>query len=201
MRMTPRRWAVSVAAFVAIVIVGAWPREGVPSAFSKAYCPLANAGLALFVLGEGGRVHLRPRPDTARVSGDSVDADTLVVLSVDGFEGELGLGVSLRRDVYLPWLILVALLAVAPISTISRVASPLITAPIVLAASVGAYALLAAWIFSTRLQGVYTSSGIEPRVAALAQSALLTPPGNRFMAPIALGLCLILLDRDRRRRP
>jgi hypothetical protein len=200
MMVARRRLAYSATLFAAMLILGGWPREGEARAFSQIYCPLANAGLSRFEFGSGGRVRLQPIESPSRRPGDNVDADAVATLSVEGFEGELPLGISLRRDVYLPWLILVALLAGAPISTITRLAAPLIAAPIVWATSVGAYALLAMWTFATQLRGVYFQSAMGRRLTDFAYGALLAPPGNRFIGPLGLGLLLIVLDRRRMAR-
>jgi hypothetical protein len=146
----------------------------------------------------GGRARVSPLPEVSRRIDDHVDADALLVLSVDGFQGTLPFGLSLRRDVYLPWLMLAALLVVAPISTMVRMAAPVIAGLIVWASNVGACALLAMWTFATRLRGVYTLSPAAFRGADFLYGALLAPPGNRFIGPLVLGLLIVFLDRRAR---
>ena len=191
--------ALSVGLFCSILLLGGWPYAGAVTAFSRIYCPFLNAGLSLFELGAGGHARVAPLEEVSRQPGDNVDADAILVLSVDGVGGELPFGISLRRDVFLPWLILVALLAAAPISLIARLGSPVIAAPIAWAASVGAYALLSMWTFATQLRGVYTLAPTALRFTDFVYGALLAPPGNRFIGPLALGMVIVFLDRRSRK--
>jgi hypothetical protein len=56
-----------------------------------------------------------PLAEIKRHDGDNVTADTVLGLSVDGYQGTIPLGVRLRRDVYLPLLIALTLIACSPL--------------------------------------------------------------------------------------
>ena len=200
--MTRGRWALSALLFCGILVLGWWPVRGAALAFSRLYCPLGNIGMTHLRFGTKGRARFLAPDELPSRPHDSVVADGVLALSLDGVQGELPFGISLRRDVYLPWLLLVAALVAAPVSPSLRMASPLCAAVVVWAASVGAYALFAMWIFVTQLRG---ASGVSPpaaRLIELAAGALLFPPGNRFIAPLGLGCVMVLLDRRTRlRRP
>ena len=193
-----RRLARSALLFLGIVLLGAVPHPWAAPVLNRVEVALVDGGLSCFEFGKGGRARVAPLAGVSRGPGDNVDADALLLLSVAGFDGDLPFGISLRRDVFLPWLILAAVLAAAPISRIVRLFSPLLAALIVGPASVGAYALLSMWTFTTQVRGVYTASPAALRFTEFAYGALLVPPGNRFIAPLGVGLLIVFLDRRRR---
>jgi len=186
---------------LALLLLAAWPVAGVALGFSRLYCPLANAVLAGHTFGQRGRARLQPLPALTRRDGDSVTADAQLSLTVDGFEGAIPLGICLRRDVYLPLLLGIAVIACFPISAIRRLACAAIAAAITVAAGIAANALVVAETFATQLHGVYPPGDLQRRGLQLAYGALLAPPGNRFIAPIVLGAGLVLLMQQRGRRP
>lgn len=204
MTIPSRRLVGSAALFCGILILGGWPFSHAATTFSAYYCPLANFALSRHAFGNIGHTRLSPLREVSRQEADNVDADAILALSVDGFEGELPLGISLRRDVYLPALILVALLVAAPIASFSRAICLLLSAAIVWMTSVLGYGLLASWTFATQLHGVYALSTNTQRFVDFAYGALLAPPGNRFIAPLALGALMIGISlrlRASRRTP
>src|SRR5262245_9580265 len=102
-----RQIAARVAAFFVLLGVVGWPWQPVRRAFASAYCATAGALLArVHFAGGAGHAHLRPAPEAARHPGDNVTTDAVVELSLDGRPGRPRLGVNLRRDAYLPLLIL-----------------------------------------------------------------------------------------------
>ena len=182
---------------VALFFACAWPLPGVMLGFSRIYCPLANVVLSRLTFGERGHVRMVPLSQIQRRDRDNVTADALVSLTVDGFQGELPLGVSLRRDVYLPLLLALLVIALTGLSLPRRLVRAVIAASVVLGAGVAANGLVAAWTFATQLRGVYPPGAAHRRFLELAYSALLSPPGNRFIAPILLGGGLVLWQRLR----
>ncbi len=180
-----------VGLFLGILALGAWPSPRVALSFSAAYSALANLVLAGHTFGERGRAVLVPLREINRREGDNVTADAVLALSVEGYTGSLPLGISLRRDVYLPLLIVLALIAAFPLQTKQRLRCLALGVPTTLAAGITANWLVAAWTFSVELNGVYPASPTEKRLVEWAYGALLAPPGNRFIAPIALAAALI----------
>jgi hypothetical protein len=63
--------------------------------------------------------------------------------------------------------------------------------PVVLAAGIASNGLVAAWTFMIQLRGVYPPAPLTRQLTDLAYGLLLTPPGNRFIAPILLAGGLI----------
>jgi hypothetical protein len=98
------------------------------------------------------------------------------------------LGVNLRRDAYLPLLLLVAAIAVAPLRMRSKAICWLVGVPIVLAASLAALAALVGWVFA---RGLGPPEAMTSTTLDLAVRMALAPPGNRFIGPLALAAGLI----------
>jgi hypothetical protein len=193
------RTGLRVGLVVAFSAACAWPLPSVALAFSRIYCPLANVVLSNLTFGERGHARTIPLSRIERREGDNVTADALVSLTVDGFKGDLPLGVSLRRDVYLPLLLALLVIALSGLSLRRRLVCAAIAVPVVLGAGVAANGLVAAWTFATQLRGLYPPGTAHRRFLELAYSALLSPPGNRFIAPILLGAGLVLWHRLRAR--
>ena len=98
---TIRRVAVSSPVFLAVLVVGAWPWPPVQRGFSAINSPVANFFLAPQTFGRGGHARLVPLARIERHASDNVTADAALALAVAGFQSDLELGMSLRRDVYL----------------------------------------------------------------------------------------------------
>jgi hypothetical protein len=187
----PRTLLRSVGIFLVVFGLGACPWPRVAPAFSAAYCPMANLVLDAHTFGNRGHARLVPLLEIKRQTSDSVTADAVLSFAVEGFSGALPLGVSLRRDVYLPLLLLLALIVSFPLRARRCMICLGVGIPITLGAGVAANCLVAAWTFLTQLKGVYPPSPVTRGIADLSYRALLQPPGNRFIAPIALGAVLL----------
>jgi len=196
-----RRLVRAAALFAALLLPGAWPWAGAAHAFSALYCPVANLIVSHQTFGRGGHARLAPVDRIERRATDNITADAAVALTVDGFAGDMRLGVSLRRDAYLPLLIAIALLAAAPIAIRRRLHGMLVALPVIVLWTVAVFDLLIVWTFATQLRGIYSPSALDLRLVDLAYGALLAPPGNRFIAPIALGIGITLwqAQHDRKR--
>jgi hypothetical protein len=201
-----RRWsewqrvAARVVAFFLLLAVAGWPWPTVRRAFASAYCATVGAALAQLSFASGsGHARLLPAPpDAVRRPGDNITADAVVELSLDGRPGHPRLGVSLRRDAYLPLLILVAAIAVAPLSIRSKAISWLIGVPLVLGGSLAALAMLVSWVLAG---GLGPQSAVKSSALDLAVRLLVAPPGNRFIAPLVLAALLIAVRLRREQRP
>jgi hypothetical protein len=199
--LSPRRLGLSLLVFLGIIALGAWPAPAIALGVSAAYSWTANPVLERITFGHRGHARLQTLPEIKRRESDNVTGDTLLALSVDGYRGTVPLGISVRRDVYLPLLILVALLLAFPrLRPGQRLTCLALAVPITVAAGIAANALVAAWTFSTQLRGVYPPQPVTRRIIAFAYGALLSPPGNRFIAPLALGAGLIAWQLKQRRR-
>jgi hypothetical protein len=186
-----QKLGLSVALFLGLLVLGAWPSTSVELAFSAAYCRCANLVLDQVTFGGRGHAHLNALSSIDRRATDNVTADAVLALSVDHYRGSLPLGISLRRDVYLPLLIVLALIAAVPLPVRQRLTCLPIAAGVTMVAGIAANALVAAWTFSVELKGIYAPGSTATALRSFAYSALLLPPGNRFVAPLVLGLGLV----------
>jgi DNA-binding MarR family transcriptional regulator len=177
--------------FLGILALGAWPWPGVAVGFSAVYCPMANLVLVGHTFGDRGHARLIAVREIRRKESDQVTADAVLSLAVAGYSGTLPLGVSLRRDVYLPLLILMALIVSFPLPPVRRLICLGVGVPTTLAAGIAANGLVVAWTFMTQLKGIYPAAPAMTKITELAYGAILLPPGNRFIAPIALGAALL----------
>jgi len=200
MTWTRRRVAVSLAVFLGVLVAGAWPWSAIQRGFAAIYCPLANLVIAPQTFGQGGHARLRPLSQIVRRPGDNVTADAGLSLTVAGFDGDLAMGMSVRRDAYLPLWILISLLIAVPLPFARRMKALSIGVPVMLALNLAALELLVTWTFAFQLRGIYPAdtSAIWRRLVDLAYGAVLTPPGNRFIAPLALGAALTVWLRGTR---
>jgi len=191
-----RRTATRVAAFLLLLGVAGWPWTPVRRAFASAYCATVGVGLSgMSFKGGGGHARLSAAPPTTvRRAGDNVTSDAVIELSLDGSPGRPQLGVNLRRDAYLPLLILISAVVVTPLRPRGKLICLLAGVAVVLAASLGALALLVAWVFAG---GLGPQAAMTNRALDVAVRMLLEPPGNRFIAPLVLAAGLVLWRQRR----
>ena len=186
-----REVAARIAAFLLLLVIAGWPWASVRRAFASAYCATVGSLLA-GVSFNGGTGHARvfPAPaDAARRPGDNVTADAVVELSLDGSTGHPQLGINLRRDAYLPLLILVSAIVVAPLRGRGKLICLAAGVPVVLVGSLAALVALVSWIFAG---GLGPPAAMKSKALDLLVRMLVEPPGNRFIAPLALAAVLIL---------
>jgi hypothetical protein len=194
-----RRAAVRVGVFLVVLAVAGWPWGAARRAFSSAYCATIGAtlGRVSFRGGAGHAALIAAAPTSVRRPGENVTSDAEVELSLDGTTGHPRLAVNLRRDAYLPLLILISAIAVSPLRTRGKGICLLVGIPIVLAASFVALVALVSWVFAG---GLGPPDGLQNKPLDLMVRMLLAPPGNRFIAPLALAAVLIFLRLRREQR-
>lgn len=185
-----RRAAARVAVFLLVVCVAGWPWPTVRRAFSEAYCATVGAILQVVSFHDGaGHARIEAAtPTTVRRAGENVTSDAEVELSLDGNPGRPRLGVNLRRDAYLPLLLLISAIAVAPLRPRGKAICLAVGLPIVLAASIVALIALVGWIFAG---GLGPSDAMTNKPLDLMVRMLLEPPANRFIGPLVLAGVLI----------
>jgi hypothetical protein len=175
--------------FLATLVLGGWPRPGLRAAFSGAYAAGARLVLEPLSFGEGGRATLVPERGVR--TGAAVEQDARLVLSVAGYDGELPFGLSLRRDAFLPCLLLVAVVIGAPLPARRKLLCLGAGTAAVLALSLLCVYLTAAWLFSSQLTRVYQPSAVWAWALDVTAGALLLPPSNRFALPLVLAAALV----------
>jgi hypothetical protein len=200
-RFESRQLLIWFGACAGLLSVLAWPRAPVTAGFSEAFCKIGNPLLERLEFGNGGRVALMPAREQQRQVSDSVAADTTLRLRVDGYNGDLPFGMSLRRDAYLPLVILVAVISTAPLRLRPKLGALVLGALVVWALSLGAVCLAAVWIFAERLARVYELPAHHKDWIDLAYRALLLPPSNRFIIPIVVGVGLVFWLKQRSALP
>jgi len=164
------------------------------AAFSRGYAPAANLVLDQLSFGEGGRATLVPEAGGAR-AGAAVEQDARLALSVVGYDGQLPFGLSLRRDAFLPCLIVIAALIGAPLPARRKLLCLGVGTATVLALSLVCVYLTAAWLFSSQLTRVYQPSAAWAWALDVMAGALLLPPSNRFALPLVLAAVLVVALR------
>ncbi len=160
--------------------------------FSRAYASVANVVLFDHVaFGGGGHVRLATLPQLTLNPGDSVVTDSFLSFTVDRYEGDARVGISLRRDAYLPLLIMMAVVLAAPLAARRKVIGLAVGSLVMWAWTLAGVYLLVLWSFVFSLHGVMQISPGASQVVDLAFRTLLLPPGNRFVEPIVVGLALV----------
>lgn len=202
--VTRRELGRSLAVALFVLLLVGFPFPGPRLLFGQSFASAANVLLSRVTFGERGHATLVAFERTSLVRGprENVTADSRLELSVDGYSGNVGLGLSLRRDVYLPLVLFWALTVGAPLSRavgdwkrrLRLKASVLVAGSTVLVLlAVAAVWTTAAWAFSRFVTG---ASNLGPAAAGLldvvAQSLLL-PPSHRFIVPVVLAFGLPLL--------
>jgi hypothetical protein len=165
-----------------------WP--GLEPGWSALWSGLGNATIFQPDFGAGGRAHLRPAGDDERGRGENVATDTVLELSVQGYQGKLALGISARREGYLPLLVLLAALAAAPLGWRIRLRLLAAGAPLALASCLVLSRLAVAAVFALRLRGVYPADSAVRSAVAAAEQLLVLPPAVRLTAPLLLAVGL-----------
>jgi hypothetical protein len=194
-----RPWVLLLRAlcFGALLLAGAWPSVARDRVFSSTFAAICNPVLAPLRL--GGIIHadLGPLPEGAQAKGaDNVVADTRLRLVADGYNGDLSVGITLRRDVYLPLIIFSALLIVLPFPWKRKLWSLGIGLPIIVVVGVLSVVGLVMVLASHELRAMYpVSSGFQALIDFFFERWL-TPPGNRVIAPLMLAVACWLLGRS-----
>lgn len=187
-RLSTRKGVLAVATFAAVLIAGGWPSERVARWFSVGYSALANVALARMTFGHDGKAHLSPLEHVASRAGDPIESDTMLVLEVERPHRQARLGISLRRDAYLPLLIVVAVMAAGPLPWRRKLRFGGLGLLFELLVTLAAVLLLVSSILAAGVPGLYAPSTAS--LLDLASRSLLSPPGNRFMIPLGVGILL-----------
>jgi hypothetical protein len=192
------RW---FALFAGGVLLLALPWPGLRQAWARGYGAAMNAALLSRVtFGERGHAHLRPAGPGEAAGADNIVPDSILELRVDGYQGELKLGASLRRDGYLPLVFVLAAIATAPLPWRGRLRALAVGLPAILILAASCQWLGLLWIFSHQLRGVLELGPASRTLVEGGFETLLLPPANRFLVPLLLGFGLALWPRPRARQ-
>jgi hypothetical protein len=199
MQSNGRRWAWRIALLAVLFAVGAWPWPALRVGFSQVLTGLGNVCLARLNVVQDAHLRLEPLPEgVERRPDQNVQEDTLVVLTEPGGARLASLGISLRRDAYLPFLIFSVAMLALPIHWRSKLLCLGIgTTLISLVALVSVCALV---VFLASQQ-----PGVVPewsaKLSSLTFECWLAPPGNRVIAPLLLAATLGIAAHRRSSAP
>lgn len=186
-----REIARGIAIFALVVVALALPWRGIGSGFNRALSALCNVALSGAAFAGGIRAELAPlEPGETAQAGSNVMEDTRLVLRAPAGR-HASLGLSLRRDAYLPLAIFLGAVAALPLAVREKVACLALGAPVVILIAVASIWLLVAQVTS-HLPGA-ASGQFERAVSAFMFERWLTPPGNRVIAPVLFAAALAAL--------
>lgn len=199
MRSEGRRWLWRILLFAILFGVGAWPWSTVRVGFSQVLSGVGNVCLVPLRLVQDAHLRLEPMPeDGGRTPDQNVQADTLVVLTEPSGARLAGLGISLRRDAYLPLLIFAVAIVSLPLNWRAKLLCLGIGTAIVTIVALAS--LCALFVFLASQQ-----PGVVPewsaKLSSLTYDCWLVPPGNRVIAPLLLAATLGLAAHRRSSAP
>jgi hypothetical protein len=185
MQLALRHTLLRAALFLLLLAAGSWPWSVREIAFSRALSAIGNLCFHAVPIASGTELVLVPLLATPeRSATENVDADTQLVLRLAGREARLG--ISLRRDAYLPLSIFVAAILVLPLERRRKLASLGLGVPLVIGVAIASVANLALFV-SSQAPG-FAVPQWQARLAEFVFDCWLTPPGNRVIAPLFLTL-------------
>lgn len=183
-----------LASVVALVLLGvlSWPLLRAPS--EALFRAAGTATLGQLTFGMGG--HAAFMPAKPRAASDRHDEDdswsTRVELSIEDSDAREGIRMNARRLVYLPCVILAALVLASPLSWRRKALAFALGAVLLLASALLSAWLTVAWLFA-RVPGlIYELSDVEQSTLSFGYEAWVTALGNRFIAPIVISSALVL---------
>lgn len=184
----------SPALFLLIVLVGGWPSRQLRGAASELLASALSRCLAPLEFGAGGRAEVHPRAiSELRLAGESVSADAELRLTIDGYDNESISAINLRRDAYLPLLLVLAITLSAPYSLARRALALALSLPLAFSACVAALWLTACWLFAHQAPQIYPLGARQLQLLDALVSALLLPPSLRFFVPSLIALLALSL--------
>ena len=181
--------------FLLLLSVAGWPWTTVEVGFSRVVSALGNVCLGTSRWAPAQLELIALGVPSQHGASDNVQADTQLLLRLPHPAREARLGLSLRRDAYLPLVIFVAATLVLPLPRRTRLRCLVLGIPLVLAVAILSLAILATFLLA-RVPG----AGVAAWRAELCQFLFdiwLTPPGNRVIAPLLLAAALGLSAEGR----
>lgn len=178
--------------FALLVMLGALPGHGLRFSVSRVLSDISNIALSTASFPGGIQAGLSPLPPDDPVrAGPNIEADARLVLRAPAHGTSATLGLSLRRDVYLPLVIFLAAILALPLAVSEKAVCLGLGVPVVMGVAVASIWLLVARITS-ELPGAI-SGDVERALTAFMFERWLTPPGNRVIAPLLFAAVLSVL--------
>lgn len=179
------RWG--VLGFVLTVALG-WPSKPLRARVSELVCTSVSPLLEAATFGEGGHARLAPHPfDEALSAGDGPTFDSALLLTIDGYRGSRPIGMSVRRDFYLPLCVVTAVLVTAPLSLQRRLLALGLGWALVALSCLAALWTTCMWLFARLPAG----RGMSDRSRVLLDTvvgSLIMPPGIHLFVPVLIAM-------------
>lgn len=148
----------------------------------------ASALLQLFELGNGGHVRIVALRELGAPDPHGAVHDSLLLLSVDGFAGELSLGLGMRQQGCAPLVVALAAALLTRAPPLRRLQTAAVACLLTLAYVGASLLVLGHWVLATRLPAVYPASGGVRTLLDVAVHAFVLPPVLRLVVPVGLAL-------------
>jgi hypothetical protein len=149
-------------------------------------CDLSNWAFELPGLHVDTMVELTPAPpDMPRQAQDQVQTDTVLSISPEG-QRSVRMGLSLRRDVYLPLVVFAALVLAAPLPFRRRAIGLVLGSALTVGVGVASVWVLVEFLIANQWPQFSEASDFSQFVFTFLFERWLTPPGNRVIAPLML---------------
>ncbi len=196
-------WWPRLMTMAALIVVGCLPWPGLRHGFSSLFAALVAPLLEQVTFEGQASVSILPlAEDHLHRTSEPIVADSALILKLTEYAGQMQVEVSLRRDVYLPLVLFGAMALVAPIPWRRRLATLGAGFALIALAAIGSLLLLLGNIFSGRLplapqlSDVYVVSDTWGAILQFLHERWLTPPGNRVIAPLLLGVLAWTIHLD-----
>lgn len=175
----------------------AWPWPPVVRGWARLHAEVASAVVGRLSFGSGGhaRIEALERP----VLGDTIAADSVLRLTVEGFAGELRYGFNAHREAFLPALVALFVVAVARLPGGHRRAAALLVLPLVWVVLLATQVLTTLCLFALDLEGVVAAGRMGRGALELVRRVVLLPPTARSVAGLSCGLAVVWWVRRRAR--
>lgn len=181
--------------FLLTVALG-WPSDSVRARVSELVCTSVSPLLEAATFGVGGHARLLPQPsDATQEAGANPSSDSALLLTIDGYRGRRPIGMSVRRDFYLPWCVVVAATATAPLSLRRRLLALALGLSLVSLFCLAALWTTCMWLFARLPAGRALSESTRVLLDTVVGS-LIMPPGIHLFVPVLVALFAWRMLRD-----
>jgi hypothetical protein len=186
MQVRIRQVLLALSIFVAIIVMG-FTAHRFERHVLALYCSVANVAVGSMTFDDKLEIALHPAPpDEPHRAQDQVQTDTYLDIVPKGRRSGGRMGLSLRRDVYLPWVLYVALLGAAPVTRRWKALTLAGGTLLIALVGIGSTCALIELLVTSQLKSLPQPSELMQSLLQKFLELWLTPPGNRAIAPILL---------------
>jgi hypothetical protein len=191
-----RSLARSVAILLAVLLLGTCAPSPVFRAWVTGMCALSNWAVSATLFENNVALTFSPAPaELPRQAQDQVHTDTILELQPEG-KPVARMGLSLRRDIYLPSVVFAALVLAVPLPFRRRLLGLVLSSGVTLAVGVLSLWALIEFLVATQFPELSAASDFSKAVLTFLFECWLTPPGNRIIAPLMLSAVWLVLHYE-----